>query len=169
MARIAVKLAGRRSLDDPTEIHHRHVIRKMLDDRQKGYSEASALLDRHPDLAAIYNVGAGNTGIARALKERGRAQSMVFLGHEVTDGTKDLLLDGTLDAVASDLRSSERRSNAVAVRVIWTGDHLDAARRLQGSLLAPAQAARARWTAGPLRRFRLLEPLAAARACRAGA
>ncbi|TIN69794.1 MAG: LacI family transcriptional regulator, partial [Mesorhizobium sp.] len=29
----------------------------------------------------------------------GRAQSMVFLGHEVTDGTKDLLLDGTLDAV----------------------------------------------------------------------
>ena len=24
---------------------------------------------------------------------------MVFLGHEVTDGTKDLLLDGTLDAV----------------------------------------------------------------------
>jgi LacI family transcriptional regulator len=74
-------------------------MREMLDDREKAYSEASALLDRHPDLAAIYNVGAGNTGIARALKERGRAQSVVFLGHEVTDGTKDLLLDGTLDAV----------------------------------------------------------------------
>jgi LacI family transcriptional regulator len=74
-------------------------MREMLDDREKAYSEASALLERHPDLAAIYNVGAGNTGIARALKERGRAQSMVFLGHEVTEGTKDLLLDGTLDAV----------------------------------------------------------------------
>ncbi|MET2831485.1 LacI family DNA-binding transcriptional regulator [Mesorhizobium shangrilense] len=74
-------------------------MREMLDDREKAYSEASALLERHPDLAAIYNVGAGNTGIARALKERGRAQSTIFLGHEVTDGTKDLLLDGTLDAV----------------------------------------------------------------------
>lgn len=74
-------------------------MREMLDDREKAYSEASALLERHPDLAAIYNVGAGNTGIARALKERGRERSTVFLGHEVTDGTKDLLLDGTLDAV----------------------------------------------------------------------
>ncbi|ESX91411.1 LacI family DNA-binding transcriptional regulator [Mesorhizobium sp. LNJC403B00] len=74
-------------------------MREMLDDREKAYSEASALLDRHPDLAAIYNVGAGNTGIARALKERGRAKDILFLGHEVTDGTKELLLDGTLDAV----------------------------------------------------------------------
>lgn len=74
-------------------------MREMLDDRDKAYSEASALLERHPDLAAIYNVGAGNTGIARALRERGRAQSTIFLGHEVTEGTKELLLDGTLDAV----------------------------------------------------------------------
>ncbi|TIW04829.1 MAG: LacI family transcriptional regulator, partial [Mesorhizobium sp.] len=62
------------------------------------YSEASVLLERHPDLAATYNVGAGNTGIARALKERGRAKEIIFLGHEVTDGTKELLLDRTLDA-----------------------------------------------------------------------
>ncbi|TIS55466.1 LacI family DNA-binding transcriptional regulator [Mesorhizobium sp.] len=74
-------------------------MREMLDDREKAYSEASALLERQSDLAAIYNVGAGNTGIARALKERGREHSIVFLGHEVTEGTKDLLLDGTLDAV----------------------------------------------------------------------
>nr|WP_292517078.1 substrate-binding domain-containing protein [Mesorhizobium sp.] len=74
-------------------------MREMLDDREKAYSEASALLERHPDLAAIYNVGAGNTGIARALKERGRAKEIIFLGHEVTDGIKQLLLDGTLDAV----------------------------------------------------------------------
>ena len=74
-------------------------LREMGDDRERAYSEAAALLDRHPDLAAIYNIGAGNTGIARALKERGRAQSVVFLGHEVTEGTKALLLDGTLDAV----------------------------------------------------------------------
>ncbi|WP_274628255.1 LacI family DNA-binding transcriptional regulator [Arvimicrobium flavum] len=74
-------------------------LREMLDDREKAYSEASALLDRHPDLAAIYNIGAGNPGIARALKERGREHSVVFVGHEATEGTRQLLLDGTLDAV----------------------------------------------------------------------
>lgn len=74
-------------------------LREMRDDREKAYAEASALLDRHPDLAAIYNVGGGNIGIARALKERKREHAIVFLGHEATEGTKELLLDGTLDAV----------------------------------------------------------------------
>jgi LacI family transcriptional regulator len=74
-------------------------LREMRDDREKAYSEASGLLDRHHDLAAIYNVGAGNTGIARALKERGREHSIIFLGHEATEGSKELLLDGTIDAV----------------------------------------------------------------------
>jgi LacI family transcriptional regulator len=74
-------------------------LREMLDDREKAYSEASALLDRYPDLAAIYNVGAGNPGIAKALKERGLEHSVVFVGHEATEGTRELLLDGTLDAV----------------------------------------------------------------------
>lgn len=74
-------------------------LREMGDDRERAYSEAAALLDRHADLAAIYNIGAGNTGIARALKERGREHAVVFIGHEVTKETKPLLLDGTLDAV----------------------------------------------------------------------
>jgi LacI family transcriptional regulator len=72
-------------------------LREMLDDREKAFAEAAALLDRHDDLAGIYNIGAGNQGIARALKQRGR--SVVFVGHEATEGNKALLLDGTLDAV----------------------------------------------------------------------
>lgn len=72
-------------------------LREMLDDREKAFTEASALLDRHGDLAGIYNIGAGNQGIARALKQRGC--SVVFVGHEATEGNKTLLLDGTLDAV----------------------------------------------------------------------
>lgn len=74
-------------------------LREMLDDREKAFVEASNLLDRHDDLAGIYNIGAGNQGIARALKERGRARSVVLVAHEVTDDTKALLLDGTVDAV----------------------------------------------------------------------
>ena len=74
-------------------------LREMGDDREKAYTEAAALLDRYDDLAGIYNIGAGNQGIARALKERGRQHSVVFLGHEATEGTKQFLLDGTMDAV----------------------------------------------------------------------
>ena len=74
-------------------------LREMRDDWRRAYAEAAGLLDRHPDLAAIYNVGAGNTGIAQALKERGREGSVIFVGHEATDDTRELLLDGTIDAV----------------------------------------------------------------------
>lgn len=74
-------------------------LREMLDDRETAFREAAALLERHDDLAGIYNIGAGNTGIARALKQAGRQHSVVFVGHEATDANKALLLDGTLDAV----------------------------------------------------------------------
>jgi LacI family transcriptional regulator len=74
-------------------------LREMRDDREKAYTEAAALLDRHGDLAGIYNIGAGNQGIARALRERHLEGSVVFLGHELTEGTKQLLLEGTMDAI----------------------------------------------------------------------
>jgi hypothetical protein len=56
------------------------------------------------------------------------------------DGAEDRLID----AVARDLRDSDGTATATGVRVIWTGDHVDVARRLQGSLVEPAQAALAR-------------------------
>lgn len=74
-------------------------LREMRDDREKAYTEAAALLDRHGDLAGIYNIGAGNQGVARALRERHLEGSVVFLGHELTEGTKQLLLEGTMDAI----------------------------------------------------------------------
>ena len=54
------------------------------------------------------------------------------------DGAADERL---VDAVSADLTDAEGRSTAVGVRVIWTGDHLDAVRRLQETLVAPARAA----------------------------
>lgn len=74
-------------------------LREMLDDRERAYQEAATLLDLHPDLAGIYNIGAGNPGIARALRERGREFSTILIGHELTEGTKQLLLEGVIDAV----------------------------------------------------------------------
>ena len=48
---------------------------------------------------------------------------------------------GSSTAVGRDLRDPDGRGTVTGVRVIWTGDHLDAVRRLQGALVAPAQAA----------------------------
>jgi hypothetical protein len=57
-----------------------------------------------------------------------------------------LLVDEAADgrlvaAVARDLGEPDARAAATGVRVIWTGDHLDAARRLQELLVAPAREA----------------------------
>ncbi|GGB06981.1 LacI family transcriptional regulator [Brucella endophytica] len=74
-------------------------LKEIEDSREKAYKEAMALLDRHPDLAGIYNLGAGNQGIGQALIDSGKAASVIFIGHELTDNTKRLLLNGTMDAV----------------------------------------------------------------------
>jgi hypothetical protein len=57
------------------------------------------------------------------------------------DATADSRL---VDAVTHDLLSEKGEATATAVRIIWTGDHLDAARRLERLLVAPAEAITAR-------------------------
>ena len=44
-----------------------------------------------------------------------------------------------IDAVRRDLTDADGVGTPVAVRMIWTGDHIDAARRLQRGLVEPAQ------------------------------
>ena len=48
-----------------------------------------------------------------------------------------------IDAVRHDLggEDGQATATATAVRMIWTGHHLDAARRLQDTLAGPAQTA----------------------------
>ena len=71
---------------------------------------ARKLLDQHPQLKAIYSVGAGNPGISAALKASGRAQEIVFVGHELTAAARADLLDGTMDAVINQDAGHEIRS-----------------------------------------------------------
>jgi hypothetical protein len=46
-----------------------------------------------------------------------------------------------VEAVAGDLNDGDGHATATGVRVIWTGDHLDAVRRLQETLVGPARVA----------------------------
>jgi uncharacterized membrane protein YccC len=55
-----------------------------------------------------------------------------------------------VDAVRRDLRDEDGRGTSLAVRMIWTGDHVDAARRLQAGLVEPARVAAERRALTPL-------------------
>ncbi len=70
------------------------------------------------------------------------ASSLAGLGDVPEPLAADAVADGRLiDAVARDLRDDDGHATATGVRVIWTGDHLDAVRRLQAMLVEPARAA----------------------------
>ena len=73
-------------------------LREMRDNAARAYGEACSLLDAYPGLAAIYNIGGGVAGVARALKERGREREIVFIAHEMSADNRRLLIDATLDA-----------------------------------------------------------------------
>ncbi len=55
-----------------------------------------------------------------------------------------------VEAVSHDLRREDGRATATAVRMIWTRDHVDAARRLQHTLVEPALGASLAMTPTPL-------------------
>jgi hypothetical protein len=70
------------------------------------------------------------------------AASLTGMGGVPEPSTHDESADRRLvNAVSHDLRGEDGQATAAAVRMIWTGDHLDAARLLQGMLVAPARTA----------------------------
>ncbi|MGH3162953.1 MAG: hypothetical protein ACRDOC_13810, partial [Streptosporangiaceae bacterium] len=67
----------------------------------------------------------------------------------------DEAADGRLvRAVRRDLLGDDGRGSATAVRMIWTGDHLDVVCRLQAAIISPARAAAGRPAGG-----RIIPPL----------
>jgi LacI family transcriptional regulator len=73
------------------------------------------LLEEHPDIVGLYNVGAGTEGIVEALRARGKARDIVLVAHELNDMSREALLDGTIDVVIGQDAGHEIRS---AMRVL---------------------------------------------------
>jgi hypothetical protein len=68
-------------------------------------------------------------GIARALAGRGTAPDPLS-----GSGEADARL---VEIVRRDLRDADGQATATAVKLIWTADHIDAARRLQDEIARP--------------------------------
>jgi LacI family transcriptional regulator len=99
------------------EFPHLEVLqsRESLDDFQRGYQEAKALLETHPDVGGIYSIGGGNRGIAQALEESERAKEVVFGAHELTEHTRRFLLSGVIDFLIDQNPVQEARESIVAL------------------------------------------------------
>lgn len=74
-------------------------VKQGRDDPTANYKMAKALLEDHADLCGIYNVGAGNRGIEKALIESGRQGEINYIAFNLTPLTKQALLTGVMDAV----------------------------------------------------------------------
>jgi uncharacterized membrane protein YccC len=82
------------------------------------------------------------------------ATSLTGRGAVPEPAARDKSADSRLvDALALDLRSDEDHATATAARVIWTGDHLDAVRRIEDAIVGPARAAALERARNPLGRY----------------
>jgi len=82
------------------------------DDIDGNDRETRRLINEHPDLIGIYNVGGGNEGAVRALRDAGTAGKIILIGHNLTPKTQGYLLDGAMDVV---LHQNMRRAAGQAV------------------------------------------------------
>jgi LacI family transcriptional regulator len=86
--------------------------REGRDDAEQNRALTAALLNEHPDLIGLYNVGAGNEGIAAVLEASGRARDIAWVAHELTADTRHFLLSGLVDAIINQDPGHEARSAA---------------------------------------------------------
>jgi hypothetical protein len=124
----------------------------LLDDGAPGGDRLAA---RTALLSTAHGIQAWYDDLAAALLGKGSVP---------TPQRHDKAADGRfVEAVRRDLHDDAGQATTTAVRMIWTGDHLDAARRLQQGVVEPAAVAAAQrvdlipWLGVP-RRWRSLRP-----------
>lgn len=85
------------------------------------YENTRALLDAHPDLAGIYNVGAGNGGLLMALAEKELSTRVRVIAHELTRPTRAGLVSSAVDAVIDQGPEDEIRAVCAVARGLVLG------------------------------------------------
>ena len=91
-----------------------------LDDNAVTEKQARILL-RHTDLAGLYNLGAGNAGLLRALEKSGRAGKVRVVAHELAEQTRRGLLSGVIDVVLDQNPDGEVGAAIAAARALTLG------------------------------------------------
>ena len=97
----SIELEERVSSNDQSESAYENICRYVA--------------DRGPP-AGIYNVGAGNVGVARALERHGLAGRVLFVGHELNANSRMLLESGAMDIVVGHDVEAEVRLSVEVIR-----------------------------------------------------
>ena len=69
------------------------------DDHERVAQVLQSSLDRQGPLVGIYCAGAGTRGVTKVIRERGLAEDVVVVAHELTPHGRAALEDGTIDVV----------------------------------------------------------------------
>ncbi|MGP9497360.1 MULTISPECIES: LacI family DNA-binding transcriptional regulator [unclassified Halomonas] len=105
------------------------------DNRDENYHNTCRLLEQHPDIVGIYNVGGSSDGIGRALHESKRDKEICFIGHGLTPDTRSMLIEGIMDMVitqnpsaiyarAIDMVSSDKTDSGAVSMEIYFSENL---------------------------------------------
>ena len=95
------------------------------DDDAETEKQAARMLAAHPQLRGLYNLGAGNGGLLRALRKSGRAGQLRVVAHELTEATRDGLGSGAIDVVLDQNPAGEIRAAIAAARSLALGRGAD--------------------------------------------
>ena len=99
--------------------------REAQDENDLSFRAARDLLKSNSELIGIYNIGGGSPGVAQALVDAKRADT-VFIAHELNPATRELAVRGVLDAI---INQNAGQEIAGAIRMLLnhhSGRDLDA-------------------------------------------
>ena len=91
------------------------------DERAETQALVTRLLADHPDLAGIYNLGAGNAGLVAALEQVAPQTPLRVIAHELSAPTRAGLGSGAIDVVLDQNPDGEIREAIAAARALALG------------------------------------------------
>lgn len=94
---------------------------ESFDNHERLEHLVAASIRRRPALRAVYSMGSGNAAVLSAVRESGRAGGITVLAHELTQATRQGLLDHTLDAVITQNVGHLARSSIRVLRTLCDG------------------------------------------------
>jgi LacI family transcriptional regulator len=89
--------------------HSFEVVMFGLDDRLRSAEMLEEALNRHSDIIGLYNAGGANSGVASVLERRGLGQSIMWIGHELTQNTRRWLETGLMNIVFDQAPETQAR------------------------------------------------------------
>lgn len=111
-------------------------VQESFDDDERAQAIVTDMLRDVPDLVGLYNVGAGNRGVAAAITTANRAGDLIFIGHDLTEDTRRFLLRGVMDVVINQDAGHQSRSAARVLLSHCAGEPLlDAQERIRIDVL----------------------------------